>query len=437
MPSLKASDAPYRKYASTTSVLVSLLLASLVAGAILISRLPLTVDEVYHYEQIRLFMSGSWKLQPDVTTLPLLHLVLAYIGIVAGTDSLEFFRILITLISAVSTFLFWKSQDLQGSPTAGARTLQFAFMPIIFPFFFLLYTDGPSLFFLLGSFVALQSRRYTLSAFAALGAALIRQNAIVWTALMFVWFVLDCRDSQATEARESAQQKGLDIVRKHWLPFSIYGAGLCAFVVFVIKNRGVAVGDAVAPPFPTFHVGNVFFALLLFSVLFLPAVFACCLQSVRSWRTALSGTAAVAVAGVLYGRLFSVTQVYNRHDPTHLPWFIRNMVLHWIVESPLHRWIAFIPNGCGTLFTLRRQPPASPISSYLCRHRRILGPLVGYRTALFHRSVFLPVDVACASVSESRVGLSCLRILSDGVGHDGNLVSVLLSLILCEDCSTS
>jgi alpha-1,2-glucosyltransferase len=134
---------------------------------------------------------------------------------------------------------------------------------------------------------------------------LFRQTNVVWLLLVagHVFFVEGARGAAT-------------LLRRLW-PCLL---GLSAFGAFVAWNGGVALGDAGAHR-PGFHLGNVFFALLLFAGIFLPRA----LHVLWTRRAGLATPAvllALAALGVVFVCSFGVEHAYNRFGG-----FLRNDLL--------------------------------------------------------------------------------------------------------------
>jgi alpha-1,2-glucosyltransferase len=327
---------------------VAPLAIALIAGYLYFAPLRPAVDEVYHFDQIGRFLDGKRGLSPDVTTPPVFHYVLSIVGKATGFRSLSAMRLLILILAGASIFVFWRLARQWHPSSAAERTAQYALLPIVFPFFLLLYTDVPSLLFLILAIFLLANRHYAASACSALACMVIRQNAIVWFTFVFVLFLTDRVATNGEDAlptgTRSAIAGAIRKSRQNLLSFSIFLLGFAGFGVFLIVNKGIAVGDASAHPFPTLHLGNVFFCLFLFFVLFLPF---CIAAAPRMWAMAVSHwrLASVALGALLmiYLRTFAADHVYNRYDPAGVPHFIRNVVLQWGTASIGHKLLFFLP----------------------------------------------------------------------------------------------
>jgi alpha-1,2-glucosyltransferase len=146
-------------------------------------------DEEVHYDQIRRFACGDLSLNSWLTTLPGYHALLGLIGYVTGVTNIPFMRFLSFLIGLATIGVFGLINREISRNAEFLRILQFAFLPILFPFFFLLYTDVLSLLFVLLAFFCILRERTTLAAVMSLAGTLVRQTNIVWLLFFFAFLI--------------------------------------------------------------------------------------------------------------------------------------------------------------------------------------------------------------------------------------------------------
>ena len=106
-------------------------------------------DELIHIPQIQSFMSGSMVLNGIVAMPPGFHLTVASIANILQIQTLTGLRAIHTILTLICPILFWIYLRLDGAQYPSIRSAQFLVSPIIWPFFFLLYTDLSSLLLLL------------------------------------------------------------------------------------------------------------------------------------------------------------------------------------------------------------------------------------------------------------------------------------------------
>lgn len=309
-------------------------------------------DEGLHGLQIVTVAGGKLEIAKGLTMLPGYHVVLVLLAGLTGARSSTAIRTLSVLVSLPVIPVFYLLMRQLNPRFAVVSTLQFAFLPILFPFLFLLYTDGFSLLLVLLSVLMMMRGRRRASAIIAILSVLVRQTNII--CLVFVLGLAYLEDHGPTLSRERLTS----FLRRHLLfVFALAGFGL-----FVVINGGVAVGDQSAHPLK-FTLGNVYLFLFLYFFLALPLHLAAC-------REALAGLRDMRVMGgalVLYA-VFMLTFVndhpYNQlhveafryaDDATFMGQapFLRNQLLHYATRSALTKSLFFIPVLLSCLLLLK------------------------------------------------------------------------------------
>lgn len=282
---------------------------------------PLMIDEQLHYEQIRRFMSGELIPAIGITAVPGYHYMMALMAGLTGLDGpndIRFFSLLFSFSSVVMFGLL--SQKLSGERDY-VRRCQFLFLPILFPFFSLVYTDVCSLFFVLLSLYLCERGSPGLSGLTAIAATAVRQNNIIWLGFSFL------RSIEGRLPQLMDRKQLVVLARESWIFF----LGLALFIGFWILNRGLALGDRASHPSFSFHSGNVFFFLFLLFVLFLPL-------NLRNWpaivqlvkRHPLAVPAFGGLFAILFWTTFRVSHPYNLMG---LSFFLRNWLLDLFTSS--------------------------------------------------------------------------------------------------------
>jgi alpha-1,2-glucosyltransferase len=124
----------------------------------------------------------------------------------------------------------------------------------------------------------------------------------------------------------------MEHLRRGWL----FMAGFLGFAIFVLVNRGVAMGDPTAHPSFQFRTGNIFFALLVVAVVFLPLHVANLAAVGRLLRAQPWWLLIVAAVFLLFWFGTRFDHPYNTWS-----YCLRNHVLNWMATSDLHRLAGF------------------------------------------------------------------------------------------------
>ena len=123
------------------------------------------VDEIIHRRQILRIFKGNFSILNNLTTLPGYHFVLGAITKITNITSsvgIRFFSFIFSLLTILPVFLIAKKTE---SKYPLLKVLQYIFLPIVFFYFPLIYTDIFSLLLLLWAFYFALGKRFTLSAF--------------------------------------------------------------------------------------------------------------------------------------------------------------------------------------------------------------------------------------------------------------------------------
>lgn len=326
-------------------------------------------DEGFHFTQIDKFLRGDYSMDGSITTLPGYHGVQALVAWIMGEHTLGFYRLVNLLLSIASVILLFGITRSVDPTTARAKTVQYAFLPILFPFFFLLYTDVLSLFLGVAACSAYNRRAFAWALLIAGLSILIRQNNIVWFLFFAISFALESgflRSVGSTCSRRctfsfpafaDAEGRGKSDSSAHSSLSRLHiilSLGICAVVfalfgVFVVRNGGIAIGDAGAHPFPQMHLGNIYFLLFLAGILFLPLHLSH-LHRIGRFLLKHPLAAPISIGFFVFGMLtFANTHNYNQDIHSV---FLRNRVLEYFTLTPLLMTAFFIPTTLAFLSLL-------------------------------------------------------------------------------------
>ena len=267
-------------------------------------------DESFHYAQIERYVAGDYSMNPAITVLGGFHVSATIFGRLIGNSTKEDIRLFVLLISGATMLLFWSLVRSFEPQASTMRTLQFVFFPLLFPFWFLIYTDVYALMWLLLAILALTRDRVHVSGILMIVSVLVRQTHIVWLAMLGLWTV-----TVAAPLRQLATRG------------ASFGIGAGLFLLFVMVNGGVAVGDQGNHPAFVFHTENLLFMLLCFFAMFLPLILSTLPQIVRLPPALLVGVLLSSVG--LYFGTFRVDHPNN----IGLNFFVRNALLEAMTAS--------------------------------------------------------------------------------------------------------
>ena len=216
-------------------------------------------DELYHYAQIHLFRHGEFRvLDYYLTTIPGYHAAVAALLWISGLDSLAAARAITALFGLVAAAAFHSLRARTQPGGESLATAQFFVLPVLAPFFFLVYTDVLALALVLWATVATTRGKHLVSALIVTAALLVRQSDVVWAgflAALAIW--PHVRERRSFELREVAHL------------FAPYLLPVVAFLAFWAWNGSISLSrvQAGAHPAMTFHLANVLLALVVAGLL--------------------------------------------------------------------------------------------------------------------------------------------------------------------------
>ena len=292
---------------------LSLLLVMTVIGVCFLAARTMEgrADESAHYAQIERYVAGNYATGLEtVAQAGGFHASATIFGRLTGNSTKENIRLFVLLISGATMLLFWSLVRSFEPQASTMRTLQFVFFPLLFPFWFLIYTDVYALLWLLLAILALTQDRVHVSGILMIVSVLVRQTYIVWLALLGLWTV-----TVAAPLRQLATRG------------TSFGIGAGLFLLFVVANGGVAIGDRGSNPDFVFHTENLLFMLLCFFAMFLPLILSTLPQVARLPPALLVGVLLSSVG--LYFGTFRVDHPNN----IGLNYFVRNALLETMTVS--------------------------------------------------------------------------------------------------------
>lgn len=151
--------------------LLASLLLFFTAGIYFMRNTPLQVDEKDYYPQIIRFASGDYTMNPNISALPTYHALQACASKVTGITDVAFFRFINVLFALMTIAMFIQTDKALSNDDSLVKTLQFTFLPFIFPYFLLIYTDVLSMMLMLTAFTFLRKRTINGVAYSAYWAA--------------------------------------------------------------------------------------------------------------------------------------------------------------------------------------------------------------------------------------------------------------------------
>ncbi len=362
--------------ASSSELALGVLLGILYVAAIVALHGSGLTDEVEHFAQIHLFLHGDWRLIESLTTIPGYHVVTAALLWLFGADSLAAARLVNAAFGLLAIAGFHALRRNVWPSTETLATAQFVALPIVVPFFFVVYTDVFALALLLWATFATLKGRHWLSALLLAALVCVRQNEVVWAgflAMLAAWPIW----------RRSGLHAWREIVAGG-VPYLVPVAGFLAFWAW---NGSISLSNTQAALHPdlSLHAGNVYFALVLAGALLPLHVLAGLREFAARVRAQpwLFAIAPLVVAGFWWG--FHADNPYNTAFPDY---YLHNAFVRATQQYPVLRAglaVLAAAAACGLAFTRLRPPGAAWIypfaalflaASWLVESRYALIPFV-------------------------------------------------------------
>lgn len=252
----------YDRYSLPLVLLITFIAATFTYTAFCIHG-GLFSDEGFHAPQIWTFYSGSLDFAESITVPPTYHYIIGFIVRQIGYYDDNLLKLISLLVSLLTVPVFYKLIRKYQGGEAGVRTLQLFFLPVAFIYYFLIYTDIWALLLIALNLHLALNRHYALSALIGAFAICLRQDSVIWVGFSFLLIAFE-----QTPQRNLAGLKMLigNTIIKGYLYLLIF----VAFVVFVIYNGGVAVGDKDQHNSGIINFSNLYIFLILGWFFFLP-----------------------------------------------------------------------------------------------------------------------------------------------------------------------
>jgi alpha-1,2-glucosyltransferase len=282
----------------------------------------IVVDELAHMAQIRSFMHGTFALNPFLTTIPGYHLLMAAIMGALGLESDGCMRAISAIFSLLSGLGFYLIRRTLGDLHASSQAALFFFMPLIYPYYFLIYTDVLSLALVLCGILASLKQRHIAAAIILTLSILVRQNNVVWAAFapaLALWPTLEQSAWRPWRCWKSLLRTGWPYL----LPVAI-------FLAYWAWNGTISLSKTVAAEHPdlSLHPGNVYFLLAMF-LLFFPFE---TWQGIRQFFINIKARPWLILVPLLLVACIKLKGSPDNYQDTH--YFLRN----GIIEFVQHGW---------------------------------------------------------------------------------------------------
>jgi alpha-1,2-glucosyltransferase len=304
--------------------------------------MAMIADELFHLSQIALFKASYYSIVPALTMPPTYHFIVGEIASVLGVESFSAIRMVSAGISFIAVILAWVYLTNQKSNFPLLQSLQLLFSPLLWPVYWILYTDIPSLVTTILSLILLVNQRYLLSALVCLMSLCFRQHNIFW--VLLVWLIAmdqtGCWTRLLEVFKSSGQslfQKAADAARKCLASTGVYLIPIVCFMGFIYFNNGIAIGDRQAQQFGGLYPLQIFSCLFVLGLVLLPLHLSnipkiLMLLKKHYWLILL-----LAALFALYMKTFKIVHLHNFPSD----YFLRNWLLYFLEGHFRYKVAAF------------------------------------------------------------------------------------------------
>lgn len=306
------------------------------AGLFFIQNKPFFIDESPHLALIKDMAEFNFtrNVFVDTAMFPFYHIVLGLLSHITGSFSLSSLRFISTIFSFFSVLVFYLIAKQIESKNAVLKTFQYLFFPILFIFFFLIYTDAFSLLLILLSFYFLNKEKYKTSGFFGFLSVLTRQNNLIWLALFVLLMIMKNFKTGFTKKQ----------IVKFLSDASVFIFTFVGFAVFIFLNKGFVLSEQQGAHPLSVHFSNLFLFLLFQFVLFLPLNISnlpkILKMSIRVFRKRPWIVFPIGVFFIFYIFAFRADHPFNQST---VDYFLRNRILAYITGGDLTKSFFFIP----------------------------------------------------------------------------------------------
>ena len=297
-------------------------------------------DEWLHYYQSLYFSRGDYSIYVGtLTNIPTYHLWLSTLMQVFGFEALGAARLINSLYGIAGLVAMFHIRRTLQMPDGWRTTSQLMFLPPLFVFFFIAYTDVLALALILAGLLGCLRSRHGWAALALLLATAVRQPSVLWAvcfALIAAWPVLQRAFASRPWRLATLRPFAADTLRIVWP----YICTVVAFIAYWAWNGSISFSNAQAEeahPDLQFDVGNPYFLLFLAGCLLpLQTLAGLARFAAQARRRRWLWLAPVAVFGV-FALAYAVEHPYNTFAGDY---FLHNLFLQRLDADPV-LWAVF------------------------------------------------------------------------------------------------
>jgi len=229
---------------------------------------PIADEGGQHLHAIAQFYNGDWSVPSHLPMLPTYHAIAALCWKVFGPH-LVVLRALNAILAVLSIIVLARIARSESFEQPAEAILHFAWLPILFPFLPMVYTEAMSMFCLVLAVYMHVRRRHALSAVMLLLACLVRQSNAVWVVFMALWALADMSKQLRTSTCETRTVAFYALARRGLARVWAHAVVLALAAAFFISNGGPTLTTVEANR-PRLNVAQFYLFALFIIFLWLP-----------------------------------------------------------------------------------------------------------------------------------------------------------------------
>ncbi|MBN2382556.1 hypothetical protein JXQ70_06720 [bacterium] len=287
-------------------------------------------DEIFHYRQVRNFSEGNYSIVPELTTLPGYHAVIAAIVRLTGSATVDAVRLSSTVLGLLAILVFFFVSRCMQPDCALPTSLTFFCMPVFLPFLFLIYTDVFSFLIIMSAYWCACSDRPLWAGLIGLMSLFVRQDNLPWL-LLLVPLV-----HWAKYGTDQTRLKIWHTLCRNWVLWTV----MLLFIVFLLVNRGVAIGNRQMHPAFGLGLANIYLFLFLAFFLFLPSLVVSIPNLARRCGGQPWSLLMIIPLFIVYLATFKTPHPFNQ---SRFSYYLTNQILEAMQSSLFIKSICFLP----------------------------------------------------------------------------------------------
>lgn len=302
-------------------------------------------DEAFHLAQIAIFFGNDSYYIPQLAMPRLYHWIIGGTSQLFMVDSISGVRLISATYCYLLVILAWYYLERHKPAFPFIQALQLLTAPLLWPFFWVLYTDIPSLACIILGFLFVNKRQYRLAVLVSVMSLLFRQHNIFWVLLMWcialgqesLWSRLAVILTEKNGGDSTTAFRTLDFLWRSIKPTAVFLVPVFLFITFLIWNQGIALGDKENQRFGGIYPLQVFFFLLIFAVMALPLHLANLSKICNLLLKSLWPWVILITLFLLYMTTFKIVHPHNFPSD----YFLRNALLYYLQDHFRYKVLAF------------------------------------------------------------------------------------------------